>query len=319
MTKATRDPQATEREMLDLLERMLTKHGNGGAGEYAFMRQVRNAAGFDAKRTFDGVSVGLWPSRGLDIHVYEVKVSRSDWQRELAKPQKAEDAAQVADRFTIVAPRDVVPVDEVPPTWGLIHAYGGIALEEELPPAFEGQLPQKVTRVEGRKLRVVRRAPLLRPGQNLPTSVPRSFLVPMLRAAGAVPDPVSPTQRQIDEAAAAAVARDRERAARDAELRGRENDSAVRILRRFRELSGVSLSHSNHEEQARRIKAALAIADEPERAKQAALRTLRQVADQMEHSLTYLRRVVEEGEADAEQMDRAQDVAAQALGAAVVP
>ena len=83
--KKSSDPSATESEMLDLLERHYARTGNGGSGEYAFLRQVRNAAGFDAKRTFDAVVVGLWPSRGHDIHVIEVKVSRSDWQRELAK------------------------------------------------------------------------------------------------------------------------------------------------------------------------------------------------------------------------------------------
>src|SRR5829696_7115111 len=90
--------------MLDLLEHSLAKPGNGGAGEYGFVRHVRNDSGFNANRTFDGVSVNLWPSRGHDIHAYEVKVSRSDWKKELARPDKAEDAAKIADRFSIVAP-----------------------------------------------------------------------------------------------------------------------------------------------------------------------------------------------------------------------
>jgi hypothetical protein len=40
--KNSKEPAATEAEMLDLLERSLAKPGNGGAGEYGFMRQVRN-------------------------------------------------------------------------------------------------------------------------------------------------------------------------------------------------------------------------------------------------------------------------------------
>ena len=57
--KKYNDPKATESEMLDILERHYARTGNGGSGEYAFLRQVRNAAGFDAKRTFDAVVVGL--------------------------------------------------------------------------------------------------------------------------------------------------------------------------------------------------------------------------------------------------------------------
>jgi len=30
----------------------------------------------------------LWPSGGLEIHGHEVKVSRSDWLRELKEPEK---------------------------------------------------------------------------------------------------------------------------------------------------------------------------------------------------------------------------------------
>lgn len=84
----------TEATVLQLLRERHTAVGNGGAGEHAFLAHVRNAAGFDANRTFDAVAVNLWPSRGLSIHVYEVKVSRSDWKRELAKPAKAEDACR---------------------------------------------------------------------------------------------------------------------------------------------------------------------------------------------------------------------------------
>lgn len=168
----SRDPIATESELLDLLEQALTKPD--GTGAYAFMRQVRNAAGGDATRVFDAVAVGLWPSRGHEIHVYEVKVDRSDWMRELGMPEKAEDAARLADRFTVVAPRDVVQLAEVPATWGLIHAVGGTAV-----------MGEGGRRIEGRGLRTVRPAPLLRPAEECRGPVPRSFLVPLLRAASA--------------------------------------------------------------------------------------------------------------------------------------
>lgn len=111
----------TEKTVLDMVEPRYRKPGNGGSGEYAFMRQVRNDAGFDASRTFDAVAVHLWPSRGFQVDVIEVKVSRSDWQRELKDPAKAEAAFQVANRFIVAAPAGIVHTGEVPPGWGLLE------------------------------------------------------------------------------------------------------------------------------------------------------------------------------------------------------
>ena len=149
----------SEAEVLALLRQKLTKPGNGVAGEYALLPQVRNAAGFNASRTFDAVAVSLWPSRGFSIHCYEVKCSRSDWLRELKEPAKAEAAARHCDRFSIVAADSTIVRDgELPPTWGLLV-------------------------VHGQSLRTVVAAPLL-PGADPKRPVERSFLVPMLRAAG---------------------------------------------------------------------------------------------------------------------------------------
>lgn len=117
-------PKLTERIVSELLREKHTKTGNGGGGEYAYMAGVRNGAGFDATRTFDGLAMSLWPSRGLRVEVFEIKVSRSDWQRELAKPDKAEDACKIADRFWVVAPVGCVHDGELPPTWGLIEVTG---------------------------------------------------------------------------------------------------------------------------------------------------------------------------------------------------
>lgn len=111
----------TEKTVLDAIEPRYRKPGNGGSGEYAFMRQVRNDAGFNASRTFDAVAVHLWPSRGFQVDVLEVKISRSDWLRELNDPAKAEAAFVVGDRFIVAAPAGIVQVGELPPGWGLLE------------------------------------------------------------------------------------------------------------------------------------------------------------------------------------------------------
>lgn len=162
-------PKLTEKIVAGLLRDKLTKTGNGGSGEYAFFTQVRSGAAFDSKRTFDGLSMSLWPSRGLSIVVYEIKVSRSDWLREMKKPEKAEDACQIADQFVIVAPAGCVKDGELPPTWGLIEVTGDGADKPW-------------------KLRTVTAAPMLHDEKPTTKPMTRSFVVGLLRAVpGAVP------------------------------------------------------------------------------------------------------------------------------------
>lgn len=168
----------TERDLFEMLRAKLAKPGNGGAGEFALLAQVRDDAGFNARRTFDAMSVSLWPSRGHTIHVYEMKISRSDWQRELAKPEKADDACRIADQFSIVAPAGIVRDGELPPTWGLIEERDG-------------------------KLRTSRAAPFLHGASAHRPTISRGLLVAMLRAApGAIPGGKNPSasEREIRQA-----------------------------------------------------------------------------------------------------------------------
>lgn len=89
--------------------------------QWAFIQQVGDSTGAYTSRHIDALAMGLWPSRGLELIGLEVKVSRGDWRRELRKPDKAEPVARRCDRFYVVAPKDVVPIAEVPANWGLIE------------------------------------------------------------------------------------------------------------------------------------------------------------------------------------------------------
>lgn len=103
-----------------LRDRHLPKRGRP---EWAYLEEVRNAPGFDATRSLDALAVHLWPSRGHEIHGYEIKCSRSDWLRELKDPHKAEAFSGWCDRFWIVAAPGIVR-DELPIAWGLLEPKG---------------------------------------------------------------------------------------------------------------------------------------------------------------------------------------------------
>lgn len=157
----------TEPEVIELLRRKHAKVGNGGAGEYAFLTHVRNAAGFDATRTLDALTLSLWPSRGMELHGYEIKCSRADWLREKADPSKAETFIRRLDRFSlVVTDATYVAEGELPPDWGLIS-------------------------VRGNKLHTDIAAPkLLRTDDE--RTIGRTWLVCLLRAAGeaVIPKPI---------------------------------------------------------------------------------------------------------------------------------
>lgn len=89
---------------------------------WAFFEEARNSTGFPRQvRSADGLALGLWPSLGLELQGFEVKVSRGDWLRELKDPSKAAEFQKWCDRWWVVAPAGIVQRAELPPTWGLME------------------------------------------------------------------------------------------------------------------------------------------------------------------------------------------------------
>jgi hypothetical protein len=105
--------------------------------EYAYFSAVRNGTGFvrHTVRTIDGMAIGLWPSRGLELIGFELKSSRGDWLREKKDPAKAHDMAKYCDRWYLVAGRDdIVLAGELPIKWGLIVPHQkGLKIVTEAP------------------------------------------------------------------------------------------------------------------------------------------------------------------------------------------
>ena len=88
---------------------------------HALFVEVGNATGFDANRHLDALAVGLWPSEGMLVEGIEIKVSRSDWLRELKQPAKAGAIARFCDRFwAAVSDAKIVRDGELPTGWGLL-------------------------------------------------------------------------------------------------------------------------------------------------------------------------------------------------------
>jgi hypothetical protein len=73
-------------------------------------------------RKIDLLIVSLWRSRGLELDAVEIKVSTSDWKRELEKASKADFWWRHSNRFWIAAPADICAKiqPDLPIGWGLL-------------------------------------------------------------------------------------------------------------------------------------------------------------------------------------------------------
>lgn len=130
-------------------------------------------SGSPTPRTIDLYAMHTWPSKRFLRVAVEIKVSTSDWRRELDDPNKREPWERLANETWFAAPKGVIPPAEVPDGWGLLvvsdsgrtrairrarhrdvglpplHFLAGIARRAADPPLP----PLEVMGLHGRKLR----------------------------------------------------------------------------------------------------------------------------------------------------------------------
>jgi hypothetical protein len=220
------------------VERALRKRYEAPA--WAFLAQVRNGTGYgrNRARTAAAIAFSTWPSRGLELHGFEIKVDRQDVRRELHDPEKAEDFFRFCDRWWLVLGHDEILLPgELPPTWGLLVLSGG-------------------------KIRCVTEAPRLDA-----KPLDRLQLAAIFRSAAESNVPAEDVQAQIEEAREKALESEREHAQLELK-RLRE------LIADFEKASGVKLSEPYID--GKRIGKAVALvreySHEPARTKLARLR-----------------------------------------------
>ncbi len=154
----------TEAGVFDMLTRLFPPPA------YVLLPQVRNQTGYAKRdRTADAIGASVWPSRGLYLFGVEIKVSYSDFRREIERPAKSAAIQQFCNYWYIAAPEGVVPEGEVPETWGLIECK--------------------------RSAKIVRAAPQL---EAQPPAV--EFITSVMRAVAACSVPTDQVQPQIEAA-----------------------------------------------------------------------------------------------------------------------
>ncbi len=196
---------------------------------WAIFRSVRNSTGWSGNRTADAVAMSLWPSLGLQVHGFEIKVSRGDWLRELGKPEKSGPVQKYCDRWWIVVSDEAIvdrDAGELPATWGLLAVKNG-------------------------KLHTIVEAPQLEP-----EPLDRGFVAAILRKAheaNQVPDLEAQVREElrddVERSVDYAQKRESQRLAREVE----ELKKRIAHFEAMANISGVSITDWNYESIAKTI------------------------------------------------------------------
>ncbi len=109
----------------DLFRRLRLRCKAGGS---VMLCEVGDSAGFRNKGWSDAISMQTWPSKKLLVTGYEVKATRRDWLRELDIPEKNAVWQKQCHEWYVVAPKDIVKLEELPKAWGLMVPRGADGL-----------------------------------------------------------------------------------------------------------------------------------------------------------------------------------------------
>jgi hypothetical protein len=94
------------------------------AREWALFFELRNGTGYAAQGTnyADAFALNLWPTKKHWRLSFEFKISRSDFLRELNKPEKRQWAWDISNEFWFVCAPGVAKKEEIPEGCGLLEA-----------------------------------------------------------------------------------------------------------------------------------------------------------------------------------------------------
>jgi hypothetical protein len=107
----------TEQQILTALSSCLH-----GGKDWAFFEQLRTGFSEGNEQVLDAYAIALWLQAGRrGRYCYEVKVSRSDFFREIKAAKKRRFGLMVSNYFYFAAPLDLIKANELPIEAGLVE------------------------------------------------------------------------------------------------------------------------------------------------------------------------------------------------------
>lgn len=225
---------------------------------WVLLNEVRNQTGYNKQERYaDALALSMYPGRGIELIGCEFKSTRSDVVRELADPEKAQAIQQYCDRwYLVVGRKDLVSLDEIPETWGLMVPQRGV-------------------------LKIVLPAPKLDPEEW-----PRTFIASLLRNASRN----NPQDAALKKAEAEGFKRGKEWGNYVAQQNATDLEKLQAICAKFEEAAGVKLHGYTGEYGAEQAGIAFKLAKELGVDRQ--LQHARRVADRLEQAVKTLREAV---------------------------
>jgi hypothetical protein len=105
--------------------------------EWALFFEVGNGTGYTCNRHADAIAMNMYPSRGLSIVGFEIKVSRADLKKELDSPNKAESIAQFCNEWYLAVPEGLIhDEDIIPAGWGIMECKKDQTIRVKKRPLF---------------------------------------------------------------------------------------------------------------------------------------------------------------------------------------
>jgi hypothetical protein len=133
-----------------------------------FFEELKVGTGYkgDNQQALDAFAMDLWPSDGFKRYVYEVKVSRKDFRKELKNSKKRRRGLLLSNYFYFVTPKGLIDAEKIPVECGLIEVNEKGNLEFTLDApfreyarptwAFIAAICRRVQEVESRSLQEVK-------------------------------------------------------------------------------------------------------------------------------------------------------------------
>jgi hypothetical protein len=154
--------QLTAEDLVKLIRQRYPVNRADGFHRYVVLEQVADGTGMHHGHWVDVAVFDMWPSTGLMRSAFEIKVSRSDFLRELQHPTKYKWVQESFHEFWYVAPQDAIKREELPANAGWLcpradklivkrHAVRNehAKLDDVLLAAFMRAAAKEIWRIEG--------------------------------------------------------------------------------------------------------------------------------------------------------------------------
>ncbi len=100
--------------------------------------EVANGTGYKGTGFADALALSTWPSKGIALHGFEFKRSRSDLIKEMRDERKAEVFQKYCLHWwLVVSDAKIAEGVEVPATWGILAPRNGVLYQVRAAPKLE--------------------------------------------------------------------------------------------------------------------------------------------------------------------------------------